>query len=138
MKTNLRPFMFDEVLRKNTPDVRRRELAINPEGGFFDTRNLAIAIRRAAHGDIITLPPGEYPAFELKKNIEIRSQQPGTVVIRGTVKVGADFILLSGLEFRAEPERPALLVEKGILILDDSVIHGGIKVGVPNLKVQLY
>lgn len=138
MKTNLRPPLLDEVLRKNTPNVKRRELFINPEGGFFDTRNLAVAIRRAAHGDIILLPPGEYPAFELKKNIEIRSQQPGSVVIRGTVKITSDFCLISGLEFRSEPEKPAILVEKGILVLDDCVVQGCIRAGVPNLKVQLF
>jgi len=138
MQNQIRPARLDEVLARNIPKIKRRELVINPDGGFFDSRDLAKALRRAAHGDIIFIPPGEYPAFELQKNIELRSMQSGPVIIKGTIKVQAEYCLFIGLELRSEPDRPALLLEKGTLVLDDCVINGGISAGARGAKVHLY
>ncbi len=138
MKNLLRPSKLDAVLARNLPQSTRRELAVNPDGGFFDARDLAKALRRAAHGDIIFLPAGEYPAFDLQKNVELRSMQDGPVVIKGTVKVQAEYCLFIGLELRSEAGRPALQLEKGTLVLDDCTINGGINAGAPGSKVQLF
>jgi|GEM_PF-1409693 len=138
MKNHLRPSKLDEVLAKNIPQGKRRELVVNPDGGFFDATNLAKALRRAANGDVILLPPGEYPAFELKKNIEMRSLQMGPVIIKGTIKVATEYCLISGLELRSEPERPAVQLQKGTLVLDDCVVHGEITAGSAGAKTHLF
>ncbi len=96
------------------------------------------AIKRAAVGDVIILPPGEYPAFELKKNLEIRSEQAGTVVIKGTVKVSTTQAILRGLAFQSEPGEPALICEKGVLAIDDCTVHGRIEAGSSSGKAQLF
>lgn len=138
MKNHSRPSKLEEVLAKNIPGDNSRELIVNPDSGFFDATNLAKALHRAAHGDTIILPPGEYPAFEIKKNIEVRCEQPGTVIIKGTIKAAMESCLLSGLELRSEPERPAVQLLKGTLVLDDCIIRGEITAGAAGAKTQLY
>lgn len=138
MKSRLRHPHLDEVLQKNMPSGKRREFVIDPEGGFFDAKSLAAAIRKAGAGDIIHVPPGEYPAFELKKNLEIRALSPGNTLIKGEVHIAAEFVLLAGLEFRSERDRDAIKVEKGTLVLDDCVVHGTLRAGSPGGKTRLF
>lgn len=138
MKTQVRPPTHVLSLLTDFQGTRRREVVIDPEGGFFGVKDLASAIKRAGAGDVITLPPGEYPAFELHKNLEIRSAQPGTVTIRGTMRVATTQAILRGLTLRSEPEEPALVSEKGVLAVDDCTVQGRIEAGAPNSKVQLF
>jgi len=138
MKSPLRLSTIDDVLQRNIPSGKRREFNIDPEGGFFDAKNLASAIRKAGAGDIIHVPPGEYPAFEVKKNLEIRALSPGSTTILGEVRIAAEFVLLAGLEFRAERDRDAVKLEKGTLVLDDCVAHGTLRAGSPGGKSRLF
>lgn len=138
MKTRLRPSELEEVLRKSIPAGKRRDISINAEGRFFDARNLAGALRRAALSDVIFLPPGEYQAFHLKKDVQIRSLAPGPAVMKGTTRISATFVRISGIEFRSEAGQPALIVEKGTVVLDECVIRGGLIAGSPTGKVKIF
>jgi len=135
---HLRPPKLEEVLKRNLSSDSVRELSINPEGKMFNNRNLAAAIRRAKVGDVIVVPPGEYPAFEIKKDLRLRSQLPGTVVFRGTMVIRSEFASFSGLEFRGGAGKSAFQVEKGTLVLKDCIIRGEITAGAPDANIELY
>ncbi|CAN5372623.1 hypothetical protein BH09VER1_BH09VER1_06040 [soil metagenome] len=138
MKPKLRPTTLDEALRKLGGTGRRREILVDPEGGFFGTRTLAAALRKAAVGDIVLIPGGSYVAFELKRGIEIRSLAGTTAVIKGTVTIESENVALHGLEIQAEPGQPAILVKKGSAVLDDCTIHGGVAAGSPGSKANIH
>lgn len=138
MSMSLRPPNLEEVLQRNHPSDSGRELFINPEGGMFATRNLTAAIRRAGANDVIVVPPGEYEAFELKKNLRLRSQVPGTVIFKGAMVIRSEFARFSGIEFRKDTGPAAFQVEKGTLVLKDCVIRGEITAGAPDAKIQVY
>lgn len=138
MKPKLRPTTLEGALRKLGGTGRRREIMVDPEGGFFGTRTLSSALRRASVGDIVLIPGGDYQAFELKKGIEIRSLAGTTAVIKGTVTIDAENVALHGLEIRAEPGQPAIVIKKGSAVLDDCAIYGGINTGSPGQKAHLY
>lgn len=137
MNISLRPPAFDEVLAKHPKNSKHREFSINPEGGIFDTRNLAVALRRVKDGDVVVVPAGEYPAFELKRSVEIRALQPG-VIINGTVKCATEQAILTGCELRASADKPALIVEQGTLMMDDCTIKGEIAAGSAHSRVRLF
>lgn len=139
MKTLLRPSVLGEVLRKNTPAEKRRDVIVDPEGGIFGVKNLAAAIRRSARRDIIHIPAGEYTGFELTKAVELQSQQNGPIRFKGTLRVRAEgLVVLSGFTFQADPGTKAIEVEKGLLLLDDCTIQGEIEVGSPEGRAELY
>jgi len=126
MKAPLRPPTIDDVFNKAAV-FQRKQIEVNPAGGFFDARTLSTALRRASAGDVIFLPTGEYTAFELRKNIEIRGISGASVIIKGPIKVQAESAFLTGLEIRAEGDEPALIVEKGSLALSDCAVRGTIR-----------
>jgi hypothetical protein len=138
MSTHLRSPTLNEVLQKNLPADSGREILINPDGGMFDARTMAAALRRAGTADVIIVPPGEYTAFELKKSVRMRSQIPGTVSFQGTMTIRSEFASFSGINFRSPQEQSAFQVEKGALILDDCVIRGEITAVSPTENVRVY
>lgn len=139
MKTLLRPSHLGEVLARNIGPERRRELIVDPDGGIFGVKNLATAIRRATRGDVIYVPAGEYPAFEITKALELRSLQSGPVRFKGRMRIRTEgLVILSGLTFQAESGSRAIELAKGSLLLDDSVIHGEISSGSEEGKAELY
>jgi hypothetical protein len=139
MKSLLRPPALGEVIRKMTTAEKRRDVVVDPEGGLFGVKNLATAIKRSARGDVIHIPSGEYPAFELSKVLELRSLQSGPVRITGTLRIRTEAqIVLSGLILQAEPGARAIEVLKGTLFLDDCTVHGEIGVGSPEGKAEFF
>lgn len=138
MSTYLRSPILEEVLQKHLPKASARELQINPEGGMFDARNLASAIRRAKANDVIVVPPGEYAAFELKKSVRFRCLQPDTVFFKGTMLIRSEFTSFSGMDFLSASEQSAFRVEKGTLVLKDCVVSGEITAGAPGANIQVF
>ncbi len=138
MKTQVRPPANIAALLQDLLQARRREIEVDPEGGFFGVRDLPAALKRAGTGDIILLPAGEYPAVEIKKNVEIRALQPGAVTITGTLRFSGAQALLRSLNLRSESSEPALVCEKGNLVLDDCNVHGRIEVNGSAGKSQLF
>lgn len=138
MKTQVRPPANIAALLRDLLESRRKEIEVDPESGFFGVKDLAGALKRAGNGDIILLPPGDYSAIELKKNVEVRALQPGSVTIKGTLRVSTAQTLLRGLNLRSDSSEPALISEKGILVLDDCNVHGRIEAGSPAGKSQLF
>jgi len=139
VKTPLRPSHLDEVIRSNTSLERRRDVVVDPEGGIFSVKNLAAAIRRASKGDVIHVPAGDYPAFEITKAVELRSQQNGPVRFQGLIRVRAEgLVILSGFAFQAAPGERAIEVAKGSLLLDDCAVQGEINAGSSEGKAELF
>lgn len=139
MKTLLRPPQLGEVIRKIATAEKRRDVIVDPEGGLFGIRNLSSAIRRAGRGDVIHVPSGDYPAFELVKGIELRSQMNGPVRLKGTLRIRSENqIVLSGLIIEAEPGARAIEVVKGTLFLDDCTVRGEISVGSGEGRAELF
>lgn len=139
MKTLLRPSQLDEVLRTNTSPERRRDVVVDPEGGIFSVKNLASAVRRASKGDVIHVPAGDYPAFEITKSVELRSQQNGPVRFNGLVRIRTEgLVIFSGLSLQADSGGRAVEVVKGALLLDDCAIQGEIHAGSPEGKAELF
>ena len=138
MKTQVRPPASIAALLQEVLTSRRREIEVDPDGGFFGIKDLPAALKRAGTGDIIILPAGEYPAVELRKNVEIRAVQPGSVTLKGTMRFSASQALLRGLNFHQDSAEPALVCEKGALVLDDCNVHGRIEAGRPGGQAQLY
>lgn len=125
MKPKLRPSRVDEVFAALFPPTPKREVQVNPEGGFFETRDLEKALKRAGRQDAIILPPGRYTLPLLTKSLEIRAEQPGTVVLDGTVSVQGIQVLLRGLQLQSG-NNPAIQLQKGDIFLDNCVVHGKI------------
>ncbi len=139
MKTLLRPSQLDEVLRTNISPERRRDVVVDPEGGIFSVKNLATAVRRASKGDVIHVPSGDYPAFEITKAVELRSQQNGPVRFLGVIKVRTEgLVILSGIICQGESGGRAVEVAKGALLLDDCAVQGAIHAGSPEGRAELY
>ncbi len=138
MKTEFRPSSIDAAEARAVVSSKQRELTIDPEGGLFGLRNLTKALSRAADGDLIILPPGEYPGFELRKSLQIRAESPGTATIKGTVTIHAPHVAMRGIQVRADGDGPALRHERGILILDDCVIRGGLRAGDAGEKSRVF
>jgi hypothetical protein len=139
MKSLLRPSHLDEVLRSNVGPERRRELIVDPEGGIFGVKNLATAIRRATRGDVICVPSGEYPAFEITKAVEIRSQQGAPVQFKGQMKIRTEgLVILSGIAFQAGSGSRAIELAKGSLLLDDCTVNGEISSGSDDGRTELF
>ena len=139
MKTLLRPSTLGEVIRKMTTSEKRRDVVVDPEGGFFGIKNLATALKRSGRGDVVHVPAGEYPGFELSKPVELRTLQNGPVRIKGTLRIRTDApISLSGVVIQAEPGTRAVEVIKGTLFLDDCTVHGEIAVGSSEGKAEFY
>lgn len=135
----LRPPTLGEVLQKNLPPEKRRDLIVDPDGGIFSVRNLGIAVRRASRGDVVHVPSGEYPSMALSKGMEIRSLQNGVVRFKGTMTISTEhLIVLSGFTFQPEPGSPALVLEKGALLLEDCTVEGNVLVGSPGETSQLF
>jgi hypothetical protein len=125
MNSLLRPSTLDEVLLRHFPQGKRHDVVINPEGGLFQARNLATAIRRSGRNDVIHVPTGDYSGLELERALEIRSLQNGPVRVKGPLKVKAEgLVTLSGLIISAEAGTRAMEIEKGIVVLDDCTIQG--------------
>jgi hypothetical protein len=139
MKTLLRPSTLGEAIRKLTPPDKRRDVIVDPEGGLFGIKNLATALKRSGRGDVIHVPSGEYPAFELAKPVELRSLQNANVRLKGTLRIRTEAqITLSGVTIQAEPGTRAIEVIKGALFLDDCTVQGEIAVGSPDGKAEFY
>lgn len=129
MKTRVRPRTLVSPLLTELLEGKRRELVVDPEGSFFEIKDLASALKKAGTGDVIILPPGEYPAFELTRSVEICAAQPGTVTIRGTSRIAASQAILRGLSFQADTPQPAITCDKGLFVIDDCIVAGRIEVG---------
>jgi len=130
MKTQLRPSQLGEVIRKITTVEKRRDVVIDPEGGLFGIKNLAVAIKRSGRGDTIHIPSGEYPGLELVKGVELRSIQGSQSCLKGTLRVDTDgIVVVSGLILRAAPGTKAIELVRGTLFLDDCSVQGEIAVG---------
>ncbi len=125
MKPKLRPSRVDEVFGSLFPPSPKREVPVNPEGGFFETRDLEKALKRAGRHDAIILPPGRYTLPALTKSLEIRAEQPGTVVLNGTVTVQGIQILLRGVQLECGTN-PSVILKKGDIFFDNCVVHGKI------------
>lgn len=139
MKTLLRPPQLGEVIRKMTTAEKRRDVIVDPEGGLFGIKNLAIALKRSARGDVIHVPSGEYPGFELSKGVELRNLQSGPIRIKGTLRIHSETqVVISGFVFQAEPGSRAIEITKGTLFLDDCTVHGEIGVGSPDGKAEFF
>lgn len=137
MKTLLRPSLLGEVIRKMTTVEKRRDVVVDPEGGLFGIKNLAIAIKRSGRGDIIHIPSGEYPGLELSKSVELRSIQGSQASLKGTLRINTDSqVVISGLVLQAMPGTKAIEVIKGTLFLDDCLVQGEISVGSPENKAE--
>lgn len=138
MKTQVRLPASIAALLRDLLESRRKEIEVDPDGGFFGVKDLTAALKRAGTGDIVLLPPGEYAAINFNKNIEIRAIQPGSVTIKGTMRSSAAKALLRGLNFHSESPEPALVCEKGLLVLDDCNVHGRVEAGSASGKSQLF
>jgi hypothetical protein len=125
MNSLLRHSSLDDVLVRHMPQGKRHDVVINPEGGMFQARNLATAIRRSGRNDIIHVPSGDYSSLELTRGVEIRSLQNGPVRVKGPLIIRAEgLVILSGLTISAEAGTRAVQIEKGIVVLDDCTIQG--------------
>ncbi len=139
MKTLLRPQNLDEVLRKNVPTTGRHDVMVNPEGGFFEVKNLTAATRRAAKYDIVHIPAGIYTPLEITKPLELRSAQTGPVQLKGPIRIRTEgIVVLNGVEIHSELGTLAVIVEKGTVVFDDCSIHGGITAGSPGNSAQIF
>ncbi len=136
MKPLLRPATPDEAILRHLLQQKSREILVNPDGGFFDSKTLAAALRRAAPGDVVLLPNGEYPGFELRKNVIVRAADGCSPVIKGTIQISAANTVISGLRIRAESGRPGVIVEQGAHLLKDSTVQGGIVIRAARLLVR--
>jgi len=137
MNPPLRPHKIGEAIQQAFLQPKRREVTVNPEGGFWGTKDLASALRRANSYDRIILPTGEYGGFTLKKSVEIRGEPGATVVFTGTVKVATEQALFVGLEFRSAPDVPAIVLEKGEVILRQCTVRGEINAASTQGKATL-
>lgn len=124
----LRPRKTSEAIQQAFINPKRKQLAVNPDGGFFGTKDLPTALRRANSYDVIILPSGEYPGFTVKRPVEIRAEDGASVVIQGTIKLLADHVILGGLDIHAPADGPAISVEKGESLLRQCTVHGEINV----------
>lgn len=129
MKTRVRPRTLVSPLLTELLETKRREILIDPEGSFFEIKDLETALKKAAAGSVVLLPPGEYPAFELTKSLEICAVQAGTVFIKGQVQISASQAVLRGLSFQTEFHQAAIASDRGILVIDDCTVSGRLEIG---------
>ena len=134
MKSSLRPSALPDVLEKLYPPSRVRDVVIpEPEDGSTPEHAYQIAVRKAHREDCIILPPGNYPAPKISKNLAIRAARPGTVRLHGPAKspailVDEDVSLwLTGIEIvPGDGDSLAMVQTRGCVILSNCDIPGGI------------
>ena len=134
MKSSLRPSMLPGVLEKLYPPSRVRDVVIpEPEDGSTPEHAYQIAVRKAHREDCIILPPGNYPAPKISKNLAIRAARPGTVRFHGPAKSPAILVeedvslWLTGIEIvPGDEDSLAVLQTRGCVILSNCDIPGGI------------
>jgi hypothetical protein len=138
MKPPLRPVTPDEAILRDIPQAKRREIPVNPDGGFFDAKTISAALRRASPGDVVLLPNGDYPAFELRKDIAICSADGASPVIKGTIRINTKTAVISGIRIVAEPGQAAVTFGTGTLLLKDSTVSGALEVGSATGTARLF
>ncbi|HRJ71613.1 MAG TPA: right-handed parallel beta-helix repeat-containing protein [Terrimicrobiaceae bacterium] len=136
MKPLLRPATPDEAILRQLPQTKSRDIPVNPEGGFFEAKTVAAALRRAAPGDVVLLPNGEFPGFEIRKSIIVRAADGCSPVVKGTIKILAANSVVAGIHVRSESGQPGITVAQGAHVLKDCTVQGGIFIRTARMLVR--
>ncbi len=136
MKSALRKSLLPDILKKLCADCKNYEIFIEePEDGSVPVKEYLAAVRRAHRNDCIVLPPGDYPAPQVARNVAMRALRSGTVTLKGSsgqpaLAVSGDARLwLSGIKILpGTPTDPAIRQTAGTVVLESCRISGGIEV----------
>ena len=136
MKSALRKSSLPDILEKLRADCKNREVLIEePEDGSVPVKEYLAAVRKAHRNDCIVLPPGDYPAPQVPRNLALRALRPGTVTLKGSsgqpalALSGDTRLWLSGIEIApGSPTDPAIRQSAGTVVLVSCRISGGIEV----------
>jgi len=93
-----------------------------------DARDLATALRKAPIGDRIALPAGDLGINRLERRIFLEGASTGTV-LKAPLQVAADFVFITDLEIHGSRSNDAVIVEKGILMLENCRVKGSLRIG---------
>jgi len=118
----------------------KRQIVVDPTGGFFDVRTLEKALEQAVDGDQITVTDGSYQLASIAKGITLVSANPGTSHFLhppgATLALSGAGITLRGLSI-GEPGQPASITVSGGVALEDCIIHGQVEVAGSNASLTL-
>lgn len=93
-----------------------------------DARDLLAVLRKASIGDKIALPVGEHGVNRLERRIFLEGASGGTV-LKAPLQVAADFVSLTNINIHGPRSNDAVIVEKGILMLENCRVKGSLRVG---------
>lgn len=122
----LRQPLWGETLSRHIVSVKgqdgpRRARSVN-------TQDLVTALRKAPVGDKLALPAGELGVDRLERRIFLEGASSGTV-LKAPLQIAADFVSLTDLEICGSRSNDAVIVEKGILMLENCRVKGSLRIG---------
>lgn len=123
----LRPPALAGVVARHVRSPRARDISVDPSGGIFDSKTVAAALKKTSPDDGVLIPAGEYGITEVDKSLRIRAVENGAI-LRGPMVVTGDFVVFSGLKFRGNDEAPTIEIRRGIVVFEECLIEGGIRV----------
>jgi len=123
----IRPPALAGVIARNVRSPRARDITVDPTGGLFDSKTVAAALKKTSPDDGVLIPAGEHELTEVDKSLRIRAIENGAV-LKGPMVVTGEFVVFSGLKIRGNDDAPAIEIRKGIVIFEECVIEGGIRV----------
>lgn len=136
MKHALRTPAVSGVLQKIFRESELRQVLLEEDEDHGRVvRAFQSAVKRAHRNDVILVPPGDYPAPEIHRQVAIRAMRPGSVRFIGkpghpvVSQVNGVVVWISGVVMVPHSgEQPAVRLHRGVLILSDCRVQGSIEV----------
>ncbi|GAT32862.1 hypothetical protein TSACC_21264 [Terrimicrobium sacchariphilum] len=94
---------------------------------MFDSKTIPAAIKKSSPDDGILVPAGEYELTEVDKSLRFQAIENGAS-LRGPMVITGDFVIFTGLKIRGNDDAPAIEIRKGIVIFEECLIEGGVRV----------
>lgn len=135
MKQALRTPAVSGVLQKLFRESQLRQVLLEEDEDHGRVvRAFQSAVKRAHRNDVVLVPPGDYPAPDLHRQVAIRAMRPGSVRFIGrpgqpvvSVANGIAAWISGVVMVPHSADLPAVRLRRGLLILTDCRIQGGLE-----------